>query len=51
MEVFAHQNDYKLELGWKVELAKDFHRVFDRIEAKLSAEIVEYWSTLFNLIK
>lgn len=49
MEEFAKQNGYTLELGWKVDLARDFQRVFPRIIDKIDAVIIENWKKLFDI--
>lgn len=50
MEKFAKDNGYKLELGWKVEMAKDFAKGFDRIIASLPAGFEDKWEQLFASI-
>lgn len=43
MESFAVENGYKLDLGWKVELAKDFQGSFDRIVERTDNKVKENW--------
>ncbi len=50
MENFANENGYNLEKGWKVELAKDLQKSFDRIIARTPDELKEKWEKLFNQI-
>lgn len=50
MEKFAKENGYILEKGWKVELAKDFQKSFDRIIERTSANLKEKWAKLFEKI-
>jgi len=50
MEKFANENGYNLEKGWKVELAKDFQKSFDRIIDRTPAELKEKWEKLFSKI-
>lgn len=50
MEKFAVANGHKLELGWKVELAMDFHNQFQHIAKKLTPETITLWSKLFDLL-
>lgn len=49
MEAFAKQNGYTLDLGWKVELARDFQRIFPRIIDKIDEEVVGNWKKLFDI--
>lgn len=49
MEAFAKQNGYTLDLGWKVELAIDFQRIFPRIIDKIDDEVVGNWKKLFDI--
>lgn len=49
MEAFAKQNGYTLDLGWKVELARDFQRIFPRIIDKIVEEVVGNWKKLFDI--
>jgi predicted ATP-dependent endonuclease of OLD family len=48
MEKFAKENGHKLELGWKVELAMDFHNQFQHIAKRVSADTVTLWTNLFD---
>lgn len=49
MEQFAKDNGYgKLDLGWKVVLAKDFVKSFDRIVASLPSKLEDTWEQLFK---
>ncbi|MGL4609042.1 MAG: ATP-dependent nuclease [Trueperaceae bacterium] len=50
MEAFARANDYTLELGWKVTLAREFQRGFDRVQKTLSDELKLQWVSLFDAI-
>lgn len=49
MEDFAKQNGYTLDLGWKVELARDFQRIFPRIIDKIDEAVVGNWKKLFDI--
>lgn len=49
MEDFAKQNGYTLDLGWKVELAKDFQRIFSRIIDKIDEDLLTNWKRLFDI--
>lgn len=51
MELFAKTNGYQLDLGWKVELAKDFKKIYDRICKKIDSELVDKWEKLFEKLK
>lgn len=51
MNSFATKNGYVLGLGWKVEIAKEFQKIFDRIASKLTDDLVNKWVALFNKIK
>lgn len=51
MENFAKDNGIQLELGWKVDLAKDFQKIFDRIKDRVSEDLLEKWEALFKKIK
>ena len=51
MEEFAKANGYILELGWEVDLAKDFQRIFDKISSKLSENHITKWVNLFEKIQ
>lgn len=48
MEKFAEANGHKLELGWKVELATDFHNQFQHIAKKITEDTVKIWVALFD---
>lgn len=48
MEVFARENGYQLELGWKVDLAKDFRRNFDRIITRTDEELKKIWVEIID---
>jgi predicted ATP-dependent endonuclease of OLD family len=50
MEKFANENGYKLEKGWKVELAKDFQKSFDRIVDRIPEDLKEKWINLIQTI-
>lgn len=50
MEEFAKVNGYTLELGWKVELAKEFQRIFNKISSKLPEDLLCKWVNLFEKI-
>jgi AAA15 family ATPase/GTPase len=47
-ERFAKDNGYILELGWKVELAQDFQRIFNKIAASLTELHFENYKKLFD---
>jgi len=49
MEDFAKQNSYALDLGWKVELARDFQRIFPRIIDKIDEDVLANWKKLFDI--
>lgn len=49
MEDFAKQNSYTLDLGWKVELARDFQRIFPRIIDKIDEDVLANWKKLFDI--
>lgn len=51
MEDFAKDNGIELELGWKVDLAKDFQKIFDRIKDRIEGELIGKWEELFKKIK
>ncbi len=51
MEDFAEKNDYKLELGWKVELSHDFQRVFTKIIGGFDNSIIKNWQLLFDKLR
>ena len=48
MEKYAEENGYELELGWKVELAKEFQKSFDRILSRTDDKTKENWVTLIE---
>ncbi len=48
MEEYADYNGYKLELGWKVELAKEFQKSFDRILNRTDETVKEKWIILIE---
>ncbi len=48
MEKFALENGYRLELGWKVELATDFYNQFQHIAKKITEDTVKTWQALFD---
>lgn len=50
MEGFAKENGYILQEGWKVDLAKDFQRNFDRIVTRCSDEIKNRWISLIDKV-
>lgn len=50
MERFAKENGYSLSDGWKVDLAKDFQRNFDRIVTRSSEEVKEKWLKLIEKV-
>lgn len=50
MEHFAHENGYHLHDGWKVELAKDFQRNFDKIIARCGDQITAKWLKLIEKV-
>lgn len=50
MERFAKENNYTLIEGWKVELAKDFQRNFDRIVTRCEDDLKEKWLELFEQV-
>ncbi|GHU86509.1 hypothetical protein FACS1894153_3730 [Bacteroidia bacterium] len=50
METFAKENGYRLTEGWKVDLAKECQKSFDRILDKTSDELKNSWVTLFDKI-
>lgn len=49
MEGFAKQNGYTLDLGWKVELARDFQRIFPRIIDKIDEGVIGNWKKMFDI--
>lgn len=50
MERFAKENGYTLSDGWKVDLAKDFQRNFDRIVTRSREEVKEKWLKLIEKV-
>jgi len=50
MEFFAKDNGYILTEGWKVDLAKDCQKSFDRILEKASENLRNTWIALFDKI-
>ncbi len=48
MEGFASANGYNLSQGWKVELAKEFQRNFDRILTRCGDDVKEKWLKLID---
>lgn len=50
MEAFAKENGYKLVEGWKVDLAKDFQRNFDRIVTRCGDEVKGKWLKLIEKV-
>lgn len=48
MEDFAKNNSIKLPTGWKVELAKDFQRIFTRAIDNTDSTMKENWIKLLN---
>jgi predicted ATP-dependent endonuclease of OLD family len=50
MEIFAKENGYTLAEGWKVDLAKDCQKSFDRILEKASDDLKKSWIALFDKI-
>lgn len=50
MEVYAKENGYNLDEGWKVELAKECQRNFDRILEKTNDDLKTKWISLFDKI-
>lgn len=50
MEAFAKENGYTLHEGWKVDLAKDFQRNFDRIVSRCGDEIKQLWISLIEKV-
>jgi len=51
MEDFARVNGIRLEHGWKVDLARDFQKIFDRIKDRIEEELIGKWEELFKKIK
>jgi hypothetical protein len=50
MESFAKENGYTLTDGWKVDLAKDCQRSFERILEKAGDDLKNSWVALFDKI-
>ena len=50
MEIYAKENGYTLTDGWKVGLAKDCQKNFDRILDKANDELKDSWIALFDKI-
>jgi predicted ATP-dependent endonuclease of OLD family len=50
MESFAKENGYTLTEGWKVDLAKECQKSFDRMLDKTSDELKDSWIALFYKI-
>ena len=51
MEKFALDNGYTLDLGWKVDLAKDFQKIYVKIKDKIGEDLLKKWMELFEKIK
>jgi predicted ATP-dependent endonuclease of OLD family len=50
METFAKENGYILTEGWKVDLAKECQKSFERMLDKTSDELKNNWIALFDKI-
>jgi hypothetical protein len=50
MEKFALDNDYVLPDGWKVDIAKDFQRNFDKIIIRCAESVTSKWLLLIEAI-
>jgi len=50
MESYARENGYALTEGWKVDLAKDCQKNFERILEKTNDELKNNWIALFDAI-
>jgi predicted ATP-dependent endonuclease of OLD family len=50
MEIYAKENGYSLDEGWKVDLAKECQRNFDRILDKTNDDLKAKWVSLFDKI-
>jgi predicted ATP-dependent endonuclease of OLD family len=50
MESFAKENGYNLTDGWKVDLAKDCQKIFERMLEKASDDLKNSWIALFDKI-
>jgi len=48
MELFAQENNISLSKGWKVDLAKDFQKKFEKAAKKADAKIIDQWTALFD---
>lgn len=48
MEVFAAENEYVLEDGWKVEIAKEFQRNFERIITRTDDGLKDMWIKIID---
>lgn len=48
MENYAKENSIQLPNGWKVDLAKDFQRIFERVIQRLDEPIKANWIGLLN---
>lgn len=50
METFAKDNGYTLHEGWKVDLAKDFQRNFERIVTRCGDDVKDKWLKLIEKV-
>ena len=50
MEIFAEENGYALTEGWKVDLAKECQKSFDRMLDKTNDDLKNRWIALFDKI-
>lgn len=50
MDKFARENGYNLSDGWKVDLAKDFQRNFDRIVTRCGDDVKSKWISLIDKV-
>lgn len=50
MEAFAKNNGYTLTEGWKVDLAKEFQRNFERIVTRCGDDVKERWLKLIEKV-
>lgn len=50
MEAFAKNNGYTLTEGWKVDLAKEFQRDFERIVTRCGDDVKERWLKLIEKV-
>lgn len=50
MEAFAKNNGYTLPEGWKVDLAKEFQRNFERIVTRCGDDVKERWLKLIEKV-